>query len=75
METAQKFLPRREVEKLVGLKRTAIYDRIAAGRFPKPVHHSDTYVVWVEAEIIEWQKQRMAERDGKGSRAKRRARA
>jgi len=74
MGTAQKFLRRREVQEIVGLKRTAIYDRIAAGQFPRPVQlGSRRSVAWVEAEIIEWQRDRVAERDGARSPRRRRS--
>lgn len=38
----------------VGLQRTAIYERIAEGTFPKPVPLGGHAVGWVEAEVQEW---------------------
>ncbi len=61
----QKFLRRPEVEQVTGLPRSSIYERIAAGRFPKPIPLDGRAVGWLEPEIIEWQKQRIAERDQK----------
>lgn len=58
------FLPRREVERRVGLSRTAIYERMARGAFPRPVRDLDTGSVWwVESEVIEWQLARIRRRD------------
>jgi len=39
---------------LTGLKRTAIYDRIRAGKFPAPIHISSRAVVWSMAEVSAW---------------------
>lgn len=58
------FLPRREVERRVGLSRTAIYERMGRGAFPRPVRDLDTGTVWwVESEVIEWQLARIRLRD------------
>lgn len=58
------FLPRREVERRVGLSRTAIYERMARGAFPRPVRDLDTGSVWwVESEVIAWQLARIRHRD------------
>ncbi len=56
------FLRRHAVEDRTGLSRSSIYDRIAAGEFPKPVSLGGRSVGWLESEIIEWQKARIAER-------------
>lgn len=46
------LLPRSEVERRVGLRRSAIYDRMAAGTFPLPIQEPGTrYVRWLESEI------------------------
>ena len=47
----------------VGLRRSRLYDLIAAGRFPKPVKLSERAVAWRDDEIDEWVRQRIAERD------------
>jgi prophage regulatory protein len=64
LQAAEKlvFLRRQAVEARTGLSRSSIYDRIAAGEFPKPVPLGGRTVGWVEAEIREWQKARIAER-------------
>jgi prophage regulatory protein len=71
----QKILRRPEVERATGLPRSSIYERVAAGKFPKPVPLGGRSVGWLEAEVTEWQNQRVAERDGKALLARRRARA
>lgn len=39
---AERLLPRAEVERLVGFKRSAIYARMAAGTFPLPLRDPET---------------------------------
>lgn len=57
------FLPRREVERRVGLSRSAIYARVARGEFPAPVRDLETATVWwVESEIVQWQRARITAR-------------
>ena len=42
-----------------GLSRSTIYQRIAEGRFPKPVPLGGRAVGWVEAEINDWLNQQI----------------
>ena len=56
------FLRRSAVEARTGLSRSSIYDRIAAGEFPKPVSLGGRSVGWLKSEIVAWQKARIAER-------------
>jgi prophage regulatory protein len=67
----QRFLRRPEVEDVTGLPRSSIYEGMAAGTFPKPVLIGAKAVAWLEAEIIDWQKKRMAERERKASSKRR----
>lgn len=60
--SSETLLPRREVERRVGLGRSAIYERMANGTFPKPVKLG-TSSCWVESEVAEWIAARIAERD------------
>jgi prophage regulatory protein len=62
---AHRFLRRPEVERATGLPRSTIYEKVAKGTFPKPVSLEGRRVGWIEAEIIDWQKRRIAERDDK----------
>lgn len=61
---APRFLTRAEVERRVGLRRSAIYRRMREGRFPQPVHDIDSATVWwLESEIEAWQRARIAARE------------
>jgi prophage regulatory protein len=71
----QKTLRRTEVESITGLSRSSIYELVAAGAFPKPINLGGRSVGWLERELEDWQKQRIAERDGKGGDKRRRRRA
>lgn len=58
-----RFLSKRQVRDLV-LYSPQHIDRLeAAGKFPKRVQLGPCRVGWVESEVIEWMKQRIAERD------------
>ena len=59
---------RPKVEEKTGLRRSAIYEAMRDGRFPKPVRLlSANSVAWVAAEVETWIKQRIAERDGEAA--------
>ena len=50
-----RLLRRDEVEHIVGLKRSAIYDRIEKGDFPKQVRlHNSRTVRWRSDDIKKW---------------------
>jgi prophage regulatory protein len=51
------------VELKTGLRHSAIYERMAAGTFPRSVPIGTKAVAWVESEIDEWIQDRIAERD------------
>jgi mRNA interferase RelE/StbE len=55
------LLRRRQVEGLVGLRRSAIYAAIAAGRFPRPIHLGPRAVGWLASEVEAWIAGRVAE--------------
>lgn len=61
--TVTRLLRRPEVENLTGLSRASIYEKMAEGYFPRPVKTGARAVAWVESEIADWQRQRIAERD------------
>ena len=52
----------REVMRLVSLRKSAIYDWIGRGLFPRPVHLGPRCVRWSEAEVVAWIAARVAER-------------
>lgn len=43
-----------EVERRTGLKRSALYARIASNDFPKPVRLTARTVGWPESEVSDW---------------------
>lgn len=51
------------VMRMVGMKKTATYARIAAGTFPAPIKDGGASR-WVEAEVQAWIEARKAERSG-----------
>jgi prophage regulatory protein len=56
-----------EVQKRVGLRKSAIYSGLKDGSFPKPIKLGTgphCAVGWLEPEINSWLKARIAERDG-----------
>ena len=65
MPANERLLRRREVESRVGLKKSAIYQRIAKGVFPVPVPDEDgANVRWLESEIRAYIAARKRARDG-----------
>ena len=53
------LLRRTEVEELTGLSRTAIYDRMRDGSFPKSIALSPKTIRWVRGEILKWIKEQI----------------
>jgi prophage regulatory protein len=49
-----RFLRLPEVIARVGLRRSAIYQRMSEGRFPRSRSLGPKCVVWIEAEIDDW---------------------
>ena len=63
MEPTKKFIRLPTVIERTGYRRTAIYEKIAAGTFPAPVKLGPRAIAWIEEEIKEWMDERIAERD------------
>jgi len=63
----QNILRRDEVERVTGLPRSSLYEKVAKGDFPKPIKLSARSVGWLESEIIDWQRARIGARDGVAS--------
>ena len=59
-----RFLRLPEVQARTGLSRPTIYVRLAEGRFPRPVSLGGRAVGWIESEIEEWSRERIAESRG-----------
>ena len=57
-----RFLRRPEVMARTGLSRSTIQVRLAEGRFPRPVLLGGRAVGWIESEVDEWIRERIAER-------------
>ena len=64
-----RFLRLPEVLARTGLSRSTIYVRLAAGCFPQPVSLGGRTVGWIEAEVDEWVRERIAESRFEGKRA------
>jgi prophage regulatory protein len=63
-----RFMRRRQVEAVTGLPCSTLYDYIAQDRFPKPAAKiSSRVVVWLESEVLEWMRARVAETRGEAS--------
>ena len=55
-----RFLRLPEVMARTGLSRSTIYVRLDQGRFPRPVSLGGRAVGWIEAEVNEWIRERIA---------------
>lgn len=52
---SESLLPRREVERRTGYRKSAIYAKVAAGTFPAPRRDPETGTVrWLESEVQTW---------------------
>jgi len=65
MNQLRKIIRKKDLYNFTGLRRTALEEEIAAGRFPKPfpLTPGGRAKSVFEDEIVEWQKQRLAIRD------------
>ena len=52
-----------ELTRVTGLRRSALYAKIAEGAFPKPIPLGERAVGWLESDVDAWQQQRIALRD------------
>lgn len=63
-QPAPTILRRKQVEARTGLKRTAIFDRVKAGTFPKPVNLGNALTIgWIESEVDDWIRSCIQKRD------------
>lgn len=60
----QKFLRLNEVEELVGLKRSSIYNKMQDGSFPRCIRLTTRAVAWRESDIAAWQASKEPEQAG-----------
>ena len=61
--TSLRIIRRPEVERRTGKSRSSIYEKMAKGKFPKPVHLGPRAVGWVEQEIDQHIAAKIAERN------------
>ena len=64
-----RFLRLPEVQAHTGLSRSTIYVRLDQGRFPRPVSLGSRAVGWIESELDEWIRERIAASRGEGRSA------
>ena len=64
-QTPLSILRRRKVEAKTGLSRSSIYEGIKAGTFPSPIPIGAKAVGWVEEEINDWLRDRIAVRNAR----------
>ena len=60
----QKLVRRKSVEMMTGLSRSALYEKMAQGEFPKPIRLGTRSVAWVLSEIECWISKRIDESRG-----------
>ncbi|CEO42013.1 AlpA family transcriptional regulator [Photobacterium kishitanii] len=58
-----RFIRLKEVMHITGLGRSSIYNYMGEGRFPKTVSLGGRAVAWVESEIQDWIKDKVAQRE------------
>jgi prophage regulatory protein len=59
----QKILRLPALLEVSGLKRSEIYAQMTEGKFPKSIPLGKRAMGWIEEDIIEWQRARIAARD------------
>jgi prophage regulatory protein len=62
-----RFLRLADVVQTTGLSRSTIYDYMAVGKFPKPVPLGQQARGWVESEIGQWKRERLAAREAQAA--------
>jgi prophage regulatory protein len=72
---AERFISSTDVKERVGLSKTEIYRRIAAGTFPKQVPLGEHRIAFLESEIEAWIAARVVARASDEGAAERRDRA
>ena len=60
-ETSDRFLRLKEVETIIGLKRSWIYDAMDRGDFPRQVKIGRRAVGWRQLDVQKWMAQRKPE--------------
>lgn len=60
------IIRRLDVQAQTGLSKSAIYQLLDAGKFPKQVRIMERACGWIQSEVDEWVRQRIDDRDRKG---------
>ncbi len=60
----KKLIRPRQASDLLGIPMSTLYYRIAKGTFPKPIKISDRAVAFDLEELLSWQLEAIADRDG-----------
>lgn len=55
-----RFLRRKDVERITGLKTSTLYAIVQRGEFPSPVRITAGRVAWIEREVHEWMQSRIS---------------
>ena len=61
------LIPLPEVKRRTGKSKSAIYDEMAKGTFPRPVKNGAQAVAWVDQEVDAYIDRKIAARDGKAA--------
>lgn len=56
----QRFLRTEDVLHITGLPKATIYEEMSRGAFPLPIKVTPRRVAWLETDIEEWQKEKIA---------------
>ena len=62
MDDPGNFLRVEQVSERTALSRSEIYKRVEGARFPKPIKLAARLTVWVESEVIAWQREQIESR-------------
>lgn len=63
----QRIFRRRQLPEITGYSIPYVYELIAAGKFPRPIKLGARASGWLEEDVLRWQRERIAERDGEGA--------
>ncbi|WP_207806964.1 helix-turn-helix transcriptional regulator [Parazoarcus communis] len=58
----ERFIRVGEVSSMVGLGKTTIYKYVSTNAFPAPVAIGGNRVAWLESEVLNWMRERVAAR-------------
>lgn len=61
------LLTRQEAEKVARISRSQLYEEMAQGDFPRPVHLTARKRVWLRNEVEAWVRRRIAARDARAA--------